>query len=172
MCWGGYACECSALGQKWESQPPELELVAVVRSLVRVLGKEPKSSERAFVWQFPRRYTKHICSAQIGGYNSQNADTPQTNLVTSEFCWGCLQEHGWGATYSFSSKASSSTGDISQNVGTWSTLHSWQAAQRVETGFSKLTPSSWASQRQLIGFCFFRVAGLPQCLFAALSLLW
>lgn len=69
MCWGGYACECSALGQKWESQPPELELVAVVRSLVRVLGKEPKSSERAFVWQFPRRYTKHICSPQIGGYN-------------------------------------------------------------------------------------------------------
>lgn len=40
-----------------------------VRSLVWVLGKEPKSSERIFVWQFPRRHNKHIYSSQIGGYN-------------------------------------------------------------------------------------------------------
>jgi hypothetical protein len=34
------------------------------------------------------------------------------------------------------SKAQSSMSDSSQNLGTWSTLHSMQAAQQVESDFS------------------------------------
>lgn len=28
----------------------------------------------------------------------QNTDTTQSTLVNQSFCWGCLQEYGWGTS--------------------------------------------------------------------------
>lgn len=56
--------------------------------------------------------------------------------------------------------------------GTWSTLHSQQAAQQVESGPSKVTPSSKPFAGSALVSASSRQLAWSQCLFAALSLCW
>lgn len=159
-------------GQKWESQPPELELLAVVRSLMWVLGKEPKSSERTFTRPFSRRYTKHIYSPQIGGYSRLECRYTKDQL-REPWVFGVAYRNMDERLLTFASAKPASAQVTFHKM--WECEAHYTASRqlnRLRVAFPNWLPWSKPLRGSSLVFASSRQLICSQCLSATLSLLW